>query len=134
MKNKNMSGGLFARKPTPLTIKETPLSAQIKDYLEARGIYNDRLQCGQFQTPSGNWMRGSRKGTPDRFAIVRGQIFFIEVKMSGAHPSGEQFKRHDELRHHGAIVLVVDSFSLFKQQFEAIRAVIEDARKGDRFL
>ena len=90
MKNKNFSGGLFAAKPTPLTIKETPLSAQIADYLDARRIYNDRLQCGQFQTPSGNWMRGSKKGTPDRFAIVRGQIFFIEVKMFGAKPSEEQ--------------------------------------------
>ena len=49
MKNKNLSGGLFAAKPTPLTIRETPLSAQIAGYLTARNIYNDRLQCGQFQ-------------------------------------------------------------------------------------
>lgn len=134
MKNNNLSGGLFAAKPTPLTIKETPLSAQIKDYLDNRGIYNDRIQCGQFQTPSGNWMHGSRSGTPDRFAIVRGQIFFVEVKAHGRKPSSEQLGRHKELTASGAIVLVADSFLRFKQQFEAIRAVIEDARKGDRFL
>ena len=51
MKNKNLSGGLFASgKPQPLTIKETPLSAQIKEYLDNRGIYNERLNCGKIKT------------------------------------------------------------------------------------
>ena len=124
-KNKNLSGGLFAAKPTPLTIKETPLSATIVDYLNARNIYNDRLQCGQFQTPSGNWMRGSRAGTPDRFAIIRGHIIFIEVKRHSIKPTFNQMKRHEELREHGAVVVVVDSMESFIKQFEAIRAAIE---------
>lgn len=41
MKNRNLSGGLFAAsKPTPLTIKETPLSAQIAAF---RALSKPRL-------------------------------------------------------------------------------------------
>ncbi len=130
MKNNNLSGGLFASgKPTPLTIKETPLSAQIKEHLDNRGIYNDRIQCGQFQTPSGHWMRGSAKGTPDRFAIVRGQIIFIEVKMRGEKPSKIQLEKHIEIVKSGGIVLVVDSFESFRAQLNGIRVSIETRGK-----
>lgn len=124
-KNKNLAGGLFAHKPTPLTIKETPLSAQIADWLKNRGIYNDRLQCGQFQTPSGHWMRGSKAGTPDRFAIIRGQIVFIEVKKLDSKPTKEQHERHDELRMCGAVVIVAHGFDNFVIQFNGVRARLE---------
>lgn len=129
MRNKNLSGGLFAHKPTPLTIKETPLSAQIKEHLDNRGIYNDRIQCGQFQTPSGHWMRGSKTGTPDRFAIVRGQIVFIEVKMKGKKPTPQQTGQHEELRASGAFVLVCDSFENFVAQLNAVRQILENRKK-----
>lgn len=128
-KNKNLSGGLFAAKPTPLTIKETPLSAQIAEWLNNRGIYNDRLQCGQFQTPSGNWMRGSKAGTPDRFAIIGGQIVFIEVKMFKEKPTFNQMRQHETLKDSGAIVVVADSFDKFVNQLNAIRAAIETREK-----
>lgn len=131
-KNNHLSGGLFAAKPTPLTICETSLSAQIAEWLDNRRIYNDRLQCGQFETPSGHWMRGSKTGTPDRFAIVRGQIIFIEVKMFGGKTSPEQRAKHDGLCEHGAIVLICASFDEFTGKFSAIRAAVEacTARKG----
>lgn len=125
MKNKNLSGGLFAAKPTPLTIRETPLSAQIADYLESRHIYNDRLQCGTIKTHSGNWMKLCKRGTPDRFAILRGQIVFIEVKRRGEKPSDEQNAKHLELMDSGAIVIVADSFDGFVNQFAAYREIIE---------
>ncbi len=125
-KNKNLSGGLFAAKPTPLTIREAPLSAQIAEWLDARGIYNDRLQCGSFSTNRGNWIKLCKAGTPDRFAIIRGQIIFIEVKKRGEKPSGEQNGRHYELRESGAIVLVADSKDEFIYKFAAIRAAIEE--------
>lgn len=128
-KNKNLSGGLFAAKPTPLTIKETSLSAQIAEWLDNRGIYNDRLQCGSFTTSRGNWIKLCKAGTPDRFAIIRGQIVFIEVKKLGEKPSAEQCERHDELRESGAIVLVVDSFDTFVSQITAFRQIIEARTK-----
>ncbi len=121
-------------KPTPLAQKETSLSAQIADYLKSRRIYNDRLQCGKVETKRGNWVQMCKAGTPDRFAIVRGHIIFIEVKKFGKEPTAEQFDRHKELRASGAIVIVADSFDNFTNQFSAIRAAIEEmARKGELY-
>lgn len=128
MKNKNLSGGLFAaRQPVPLTIRETPLSAQIAEYLDNRGIYNDRLQCGKLQTARGHWIHLCKTGTPDRFCIIRGQIIFIEVKMRDEKPCAGQLSRHELLRKAGAIVIVADSFDGFRQQLTAIRAAISES-------
>ena len=119
-------------KPTPLTIRETPLSAQIAEWLDHRRIYHDRLNCGKIKTPHGSWIYLCKPGTPDRFAIVRGRIIFIEVKMFGEKPTAEQRTKRDELGEHGAIVLVCDSFDEFIGKFSAIRAAVEacTARKG----
>lgn len=132
-RNNNLSGGLFAAKPTPLTIKETPLSAMIADYLNSRRVYNDRLNCGRVETKDGNFFYGCKTGTPDRFCIIRGQIIFIEVKMFGGKTSLEQKAKHDELCGHGAIVLIADSFDVFVGKFTAIRAALEGVRKGELY-
>jgi hypothetical protein len=124
-KNKNLSGNLFTKQP--LQIRETPLSAMIADYLEARNIYNDRLNSGTIKTANGHWIRLCKRGTPDRFAIIRGQIIFIEVKMRGEKPSPEQQAKHLELMASGAIVLIADSFDEFVNQFSAYREIIETA-------
>lgn len=132
MKNKNMSGGLFATgKPKPLTIRETPLSAQIAEWLDNRGIYNDRLNCGKVRTASGHWITLCKAGTPDRFAIVCGQIILIETKMRDEKPTADQLKKHDELRAAGAVVIVADDFYEFIAEFSAIRCEIETKRKGE---
>ena len=78
-------------------------------------------------------MRGSKTGTPDRFVIVRGQIIFVEVKKRGEKPTPEQPEKHAEPERSGAIVLVADSYDLFKGQFETIRAVIKMREKEIRF-
>lgn len=126
MKNKNLSGGLFQAKPTPLTQKETSLSAQIAEYLTTRGIYNERLNSGKVETKSGYWITLCERGTPDRLAIVRGQSIFIETKTLGKKPTPEQLEKHDELRDAGAIVIVADSYQQFIYTFAAIRAAIEE--------
>ncbi len=126
MKNKNLAGGLFQHKPTPLTQKESSLSAQIAAYLRARGIYNERLNSGRVETKSGYWITLCEKGTPDRLAIVRGQAVFIETKTLGKKPTPKQLKKHDELRDAGAIVIVADSYQQFIYTFAAIRAAIEE--------
>lgn len=124
-KNKHLSGGLFAAKPTPLTITETALSAQIAKYLDNRNIYHDRLNCVSVESKFGTWIQGCKKGTPDRFAIIQGRIIFVEVKKLGKKPTEEQTKRHEELCRSGAIVIVADSFDNFTQQFSEIRSQIE---------
>ena len=129
-RNNNLSGGLFASgKPSPLTIKETPLSAMIAGYLDNRRVYNDRLNSGKVETKAGNYFYGCKSGTPDRFAIIRGQIVFIEVKMFGKKPTAEQNARHDELCDAGAIVLVCNSFDEFIGKFTAVRAALEAVNK-----
>lgn len=122
-KNKHLSGNLFTK--TPLTIRETSLSARIAEYLNAKGIYHDRLNCGMVKTDSGNWLHLCKTGTPDRFAIVRGYIVFIEVKKQGEKPTPEQIKRHEELRKSGAIVLVVDTYESFIKEFSAIHGKLQ---------
>ena len=76
-------------------------------------------------------MRGSKKGTPDRFAIIKGRIIFIEVKKLGEKPSAEQLEKHLELEQSGAIVLLADSFEQFAAQFNGVRVLIET---GGEFL
>ncbi|MGI8849352.1 MAG: hypothetical protein ACR2HT_04210 [Pyrinomonadaceae bacterium] len=126
MKNKNLAGGLFQAKPTPLTQKEASLSAQIAEYLTTRRIYNERLNSGKVETKSGYWITLCERGTPDRLAIVRGQSIFIETKTLGKKPTPEQLEKHDELRDAGAIVIVADSYQQFIYTFAAIRAAISD--------
>src|SRR5436190_892421 len=98
MKNKNLSGNLFTKKA--LTIKETPLSACIAEWLDVHKIYNDRLNSGKLKTVKSHfdinqrkwvdgkpyWVSLCKTGTPDRFAIVRGHIIFIEVKQKDKKP------------------------------------------------
>ena len=126
MKNKNLSGGLFQAKPTPLTQKESSLSAQIAEYLTTRRIYNERLNSGRVETKSGYWITLCERGTPDRLAVLHGQAVFIETKTLGKKPTPEQLEKHDELRAAGAIVIVADSYQQFIYTFAAIRAAISD--------
>jgi len=133
-RNNNFTGGLFAARPTLLSLKETSLSAQIAEYLDTRRIYNDRLNCGKIKTQSGGWMTLCKTGTPDRFCIIREQIIFIEVKTVTGKMTPEPRTKHDELCEHGAIVLVCDSFENFVGKLTAIRAAIEIiVRKGDLY-
>lgn len=126
-KNKHLSGGLFAAKPTPLTPTEATLSAQIADWLDNRNIYNDRLNCVSVESKFGTWIKGCKVGTPDRFAIVRGRIIFIEIKRYGGKLSEYQVMRIEELENAGAIVIVADVFGFFVSEFTEIRTQIETA-------
>ncbi len=130
-KNKNLAGGLFAAKPTPLTPNERTVSYNVEVWLNNRNIYNDRLNCGAVVTKNGNWITLCKRGTPDRFAIVRGQIIFIEVKRFGEKPTPDQKKQHVLLRDSGAIVLVVDSFKQFADKFSAVCSEIIKAQSKE---
>ncbi len=130
-KNKNLAGGLFAAKPTPLTPNERTVSYNVEVWLNNRNIYNDRLNCGAFKTERGNWITLCKRGTPDRFAIVCGQIIFIEVKRLGSKPTPNQIEKHKELRASGAIVLVIDSLKQFVDRFSAVCSEIIRAQSKE---
>lgn len=132
--SKQFSGGLFtSKKPQTITPSEANVSKSIEGFLNARKIYNDRLNSGKvevkkkfFDQKSGkwkefsNWVQLCRKGTPDRFFIVAGRIYFVEVKQLGKKPSPEQLVKHAELKQHGATVIVADSIENFILQFNAL--------------
>jgi hypothetical protein len=117
------------------TLKGTPeseVSKSIQDYLNKRHVYNDRLNSGmvqlvtQYKGKDGKqkefrrWLHLCRKGTPDRFFILSGRIYFVEVKKYGKKPSPEQIATHDELRRSGAVIIIADSLKSFMRQFEEI--------------
>ena len=62
---------------------------------------------------------------PDRFAIVRGQIIFIEVKERDRKQAPDRQEKHLRQMNAGAIVLIADSFDQFVSEFNAYRAAIE---------
>ena len=54
--------------------------------------------------------------------------------MRGRQPSADQLKKHDELRAAGAVVIVADDYMQFVAEFSAIRAELEQKRKGELSL
>lgn len=144
IKAKDFRGGLFAggqKGPQPIAPKEQTISKSIQDFLDKKGIYNDRLNSGkvqvikQFRQKDGNvkkfetWLQLCKKGTPDRFAIIPpgldplkrgGFLLLIEVKTKGGKPTPEQLERHRELRDAGAMVFVADSIDGFIRKWKAV--------------
>jgi hypothetical protein len=131
MKAKDYLGGLFpvSGRPKALEPKEAGISKAIEDYLNRLHVYTDRMNAGSVEvikrfkrdgiwTERRNWMRLAKKGTPDRFFIMSGRIFFIEVKMRGKRPTPEQLERHQELRRAGARIIVTDGLGDFIKQFK----------------
>jgi hypothetical protein len=123
-----VSAKRMPKKPTALTQKEeSPLSAQIAEYLTTRGIFNERLNSsGKIKTTNGYRMTLCERETPDIFTILCGRAIFIETKISEEKPTPEQLEKHEELRRAGAIVIVADSYEQFIDTFAAIRAALFD--------
>ncbi len=143
MTTKQYRGGLFAggqKGPQAIEPKEQQISKSIQDYLDKRGIYNDRMNSGRVKvvkegfsggkpTRYENWLQLAKKGTPDRWCIIPpsldphglgGWLMLIEVKQRGKKPTPEQEERHQELRTAGAVVIVADSLESFIEQFERV--------------
>lgn len=132
MRAKGFTGGLFAgKKPSALVPTEANVSAGIKKYLDLKADYNDRINSGRVEVVKKykdrktgkireftNWVMLARKGTPDRFFIVKGRSGFVEVKKPGGLLSPEQIERHRELRKAGAVVIVAHSVESFARQYE----------------
>ena len=85
-------------------VKEQDVSKAIKDYLDKRRIYNDRLNSGLFETVKSyrdkktgtvkefrNWVHGTRKGTPDRFAYWHDAVSQAVLNVAPRNPAGERF-------------------------------------------
>lgn len=56
---------------------------------------------------SRKWMSPGRDGVPDRICVVRGRVWFVEVKTIDGVLSPEQLREHDRLDECGAAVRTV---------------------------
>ncbi len=111
-KNPKLSGNLFTDPRKGVTIKETSLSASIADWLDARKIYNDRLNSGKVQVI---------KSVPDGRGGWREYRNWLQL-------SAVQLAKHDELRKAGALVISVDSFDDFLVKFNQTLQTINPFR------
>lgn len=88
----------MSRKPFfERTVLESSVESQIKDYAERRGWW-----YAKFTSPG-------LRGVPDRLFIRGGRHVFIEVKRPGEEPNVQQYRRHRDMRRHGAEVHWVDN-------------------------
>lgn len=121
-------------------IKETPLSKQIRDLLDALHLENDRIQSGRlyvvtkYRTKAGadkehgRWIWMSKAGTPDRWCMIHKRLVFIEVKTKSKKPTPIQLQRQDELRASGAIILNVDSFEMAEREIRQLIKYLDPVR------
>ena len=56
-------------------------------------------------------------GVPDFMFIRDGHMLFVEFKASGKKPTPLQLHIHQEMRLHGATVVVIDDFDEFRAIF-----------------
>lgn len=83
----------FEKKP----VLEKTIEEKGEAYADRRGWWHCKFTSPG--TPS----------VPDRIYIRRGRVVFIEWKRPGEEPTVKQYKRHREMREHGAEVHWVDS-------------------------
>jgi len=64
-------------------------------------------QVKQLGGDTRKWVSPGRDGVPDRILFMHGDILFVEVKTVDGVTSTAQYREHDKLRGHGAIVTTV---------------------------
>jgi hypothetical protein len=135
MRVKDFRGGLFpvTGRPRAIEPKESFISKSIQHWLDVHRVYNDRLNSGKVEVVKRfkdrvtgtwrerrNWLQLCKKGTADRFFLLGGRIYFVEVKMRGQVPTPEQLQWHDAMRRAHCKVIVADSLQSFIGQFKEI--------------
>src|ERR1035441_6127259 len=77
-----------------LKITEKEIQDSCRDYLQLKGYYVMRLNSGSFPLGEGKnrrFFRSCEPGTPDLMCFKNGlislELFFIEVKVPGKHPT-----------------------------------------------
>lgn len=94
----------FARSAADLDARESSVEERAKRYARSLGYW-----CRKFKSP------GRRSAPDDIFANGCGFVFFCEFKARGEKPTALQLAEHDEMRAHGLIVYVVDSYDEAKR-------------------
>lgn len=66
---------------------------------------------------------GAKAGVPDFVLVVRGKIYFLEVKKPGGEPSADQVKFRADAELAGARVMVADNENEVTEYLKAIGAM-----------
>lgn len=93
-------------KKLPYRSTEHGIQTSIMDYLQTIGWLVWRNNSGRVRTQTGSFMIIGRPGLPDVFALKDGTLLGIEVKTPTGKVTDIQNVMHEELRNHGATVLV----------------------------
>ena len=70
------------------------------------------------------WISPEASGVPDRIVMLRGRVYFVEVKTVDGRLSGEQRRMHRRLAKQGVTVLTVaghDQVDAFLRQLEQVQ-------------
>lgn len=100
-----------------IAVSETSVSASIKQYLDARHIWNIRINSGKVKV-NGGWMQLAAEGTPDRLALFKGKSIWIEVKTIGGKLSAAQIEMHRRIISAGGFVIVAETLDEFITEFK----------------
>lgn len=89
----------FRLKAPNSKLSENMVEKQCLDLLRLRQWFPVRIHTGTFKSADGKrWIKGADKGTPD-YALIHARYpgFLLEVKRTGATPTPEQDRKHQEL-------------------------------------
>lgn len=72
------------------------------------------------------WVSPGRTGVPDQIVLLKGKLYFIEVKTVGGKLSSDQKREHERLRDAGAMVSVVYGKEGVDNLIEVINDCVDD--------
>lgn len=95
------------RKARPKEIKEVDIE---KEFVR-------RVALHQGLQRKLRWL--DRRGAPDRFVVLYGIVYLVELKRPGAVPRPEQQREHARLRRHGLRVFTISDLRSMNNFFES---------------
>ena len=90
-------------------VSEAVTQKRIQDYLTAIKVYHARINVAGIRR-NGQWTKsGATKGVSDLFAIVKGIVYWIEVKKVGEKQSPEQIEFQNDVEANGGVYILAYS-------------------------
>ena len=90
-------------------VSEAVTQKRIQDYLKAIGVYCARINVAGLRR-KGVWTKsGATKGVSDLVAIVKGVVYWIEVKKVGEKQSEEQIEFQKNVEANGSVYILAFS-------------------------
>jgi hypothetical protein len=125
------------KQPDYLRLREREVSQQVKDFLAWHGWRVFRNQVANVQNAAGGWFHTGENGMPDLLFVYyfrRRQrpgttlCLWIETKQEGKglRPDQITWQRNELAR--GALVLTVDKFEPFRDQYRELFGWLHESR------